>query len=170
MRTSTNTRVLVTLSRPIPSLLLCLSNLRNFWQKQVLLSYVNCCVHSPSFFFTISSMQWRSVSHICWGTTKSPIHQVWGRDYPHRVTEMLPSFYTAQLVLLKCHLNKLERRNAGKSEVAFHILLINGGGMRHTMLMGKNLKNCSLKRKKIKELPNLCIKTPSQIYLIRKFS
>lgn len=123
-----------------PCSCLCLSNLWIFWQKQeVLLSYVNCCVHSPSVFSTISSMQWRSVSCICRAIPSGLQFLKSEADYLHRVTEMSPPVYIAQLVLrIKGHLKVPENRIAGKSEVAFHVILISGGGMRHTTLMEKN--------------------------------
>lgn len=141
MRTSANTRVLVTLSCPILSLLLFVLVKRvEFLTKADVTELWEFCVHFPSIFFhsPLNAMK------ICFlyflgNTTKSSIHQVWGRDYLHRVTEMLPPVYIAQLVLFsKCLLKVLKRRIAGKSEVAFHILLIHGGEMRHTMLIGKN--------------------------------
>lgn len=45
------------------------------------------------------------------------------------------------------HLKVLERKIAGKSEVAFHILIISGGGMRHIMFMGKNKKKLLSEKK-----------------------
>lgn len=122
---------------PLCSCLL-LRNLRIFLTKAGVTELCQLlCSLSLNFLHNLLNAMKSCFSCLLRNTTKSSIHQVWGRNYLHRVTEMLPPVYIAQLVILiKCHLKVLERRNAGKSEVAFHILLISGGGMRHTVLMG----------------------------------
>lgn len=141
-RTSADTRVLVTLSCPIPSLLLFVFvKLLEFLTKAGVTELCELlCSLSLNFFDNLLNATKRRFLAFAGEHHQVFNYQVWGRDYLHRVTEMLPPIYFAQMVLLiKWNLKVLERI-AGKSEVAFHILLINGGGMRHTMLMGKDKK------------------------------
>lgn len=142
MRTSADTRVPVTLSCPIPSLLLFVFvKLVDFLTKAGSVTELRelLCSLPLSFFHNLLNAMKICFLYLQGNTFRSSIPQVWGRDYLHRVTEMSPPVYIAQLVLrIKGHLKVPENRIAAKSEVAFHVILISGGGMRHTMLMEKN--------------------------------
>lgn len=152
MRTSADTRIIVTLSCPIPLLLLFVFvKLVDFLTKAGVVTELCELLCSLSLCFFHNLLNAMKICFLCFlrNTIKSSIPQVWGRDYLDRVTEMSPPVYIAHLVLhIKGHLKVLESRIAGKSEVVFHFVLISGGGMRCRMLMEKNKKNYSLKRKK----------------------
>lgn len=93
MRTSANTRVLVTLSYPIPSLLLFVwVKLAEFLTKagdtelwELLCSLSHNLLNAMKICFL----------YLLGNTIKSSVHQVWGRDYLQRVTEMLLPVYIA---------------------------------------------------------------------------